>query len=65
MKGLENFSDMVASMASKAGVGAFVGSAKVRSLFQKRAGRPPMSISLNKMRMESRSRSRRKNADHA
>jgi hypothetical protein len=37
MKGLENFSDMVASMASKAGVGAFVGSAKVRSLFQKRA----------------------------
>jgi MoaA/NifB/PqqE/SkfB family radical SAM enzyme len=37
MKGLEDFSNMVASIASQAGVGAFVRSAKVRSLFQKRA----------------------------
>jgi sulfatase maturation enzyme AslB (radical SAM superfamily) len=39
MKGLENFSSMVASMASEAGVTAFAQSAKIRSLFKKRAER--------------------------
>jgi len=39
MKGLENFSSMVASMASQAGVTAFTQSEKVRSLFRKRAER--------------------------
>ncbi len=43
MKGLENFSSMVASMASEAGVTAFAQSAKIRSLFQKRAERAAYS----------------------
>ena len=37
MNGVKNFSRMVNSMASQAGVTAFVQSAKVRSLFRKRA----------------------------
>ena len=39
MEGVKTFSRMVNSMASQAGVTAFVQSAKVRSLFQKRAER--------------------------
>lgn len=39
MKKIEKFSSLVASMASQAGVTAFVQTAKVRDLFQKRAER--------------------------
>jgi hypothetical protein len=51
MKGLESFSNMVASMASQAGAGAFIQSAKVRSLFQKRAERAAYEYIIEKKRI--------------